>query len=161
MRVWIFNHLTYEFSSTFSTIHLIIFPASKVWIKGCVLQLEIEWKFLPLNIEFCFSISYHNRLNFIYYAQYAFFNKQVISARPQYITWWMLNMSHQHQPPLTTLPLTSPPPSLLYQPPPLPLPHPLLHHITLQMASNKPHQVQMMTDVVWAQVIFFFMFVFN
>jgi hypothetical protein len=30
MRVWIFNHLTYESSSSFSTIYGIIFLASKV-----------------------------------------------------------------------------------------------------------------------------------
>ena len=29
-----FNHLTYEFSSSFSPIYGIILPASKVWITG-------------------------------------------------------------------------------------------------------------------------------
>ena len=57
MRAWIFNHLAYEFSSSFSTIYGIIFPASKMWITGCVFQPEIEWKIYPLKIELTVYIS--------------------------------------------------------------------------------------------------------
>jgi hypothetical protein len=59
MRVWIFNHPTYEFLSNFSTIYGIIFPALKVWIRGCIFRIEISYhyevvlvdKFLLLKIE--------------------------------------------------------------------------------------------------------------
>jgi hypothetical protein len=70
MKVWIFNHLTYEFSLSLSTIYGIIFHASKVWITGCVFQPEIECeisyhyykmflvgKFHPLMIELSVYIS--------------------------------------------------------------------------------------------------------
>src|SRR5271156_5152869 len=53
------------------------------------------------------------------------------------------------------LPLASQPPSLLRQPPPLPLSYPLPHRITPKMAANESHRAQTMS---FGPQVFFFMF---
>ena len=139
MRVWIFNHLTYEFSSNFSTIYGIIFPASKVWITGWVFQPEIQWNFIPLSLCCNYLLTYKSFQPTLNTSHDECWTSKSCHITPHQCSTSSSGSDNHIWQCCLALHLTSlPPPSPLHQPPPLPHSHPLPPQTTPQIAANEP-----------------------